>query len=53
MRVVARAFALPLRAAGVDASVAVRFVDPAGREEAAWLDRPRRTEQTLRDRAAR
>jgi hypothetical protein len=52
MREVARAFALPLRAAGVDASVAVRFVDPAGREEAAWLDRPRRTEEKLRDRAA-
>ncbi|HEX8621478.1 MAG TPA: DUF4230 domain-containing protein [Allosphingosinicella sp.] len=53
MRDVARAFALPLRAAGVDASVAVRFVDPAGREEAAWLDRPRRTEEALRDRAAK
>ena len=53
MREVARAFALPLRAAGIDASVAVRFVDPAGREEAAWLDRPRRTEEVLRDRQAR
>lgn len=53
MREVARAFALPLRAAGIEASVAVRFVDPAGREEAAWLDRPRRTEEALRDRAAR
>lgn len=53
MRDVARAFALPLRAAGIDASVAVRFVDPAGREEASWLDRPRRTEQVLRDRQAR
>jgi hypothetical protein len=53
MREVARAFALPLRAAGIEASVAVRFVDPAGREEAAWLDRPRRTEETLRDRSAR
>jgi hypothetical protein len=52
MREVARSFALPLRAAGIEASVAVRFVDPAGREEAAWLDRPRRTEDTLRDRAA-
>jgi hypothetical protein len=52
MREVARAFALPLRAAGIEASVAVRFVDPAGREEAAWLDRPRRTEEVLRDRAA-
>ena len=52
MREVARSFALPMRAAGIDASVAVRFVDPAGREEAAWLDRPRRTEETLRDRQA-
>jgi len=53
MRDVARSFALPLRAAGIEAGVAVRFVDPAGREEAAWLDRPRRTEDTLRDRQAR
>ena len=52
MREVARSFALPLRAAGVDASVAVRFVDPTGREEAAWLDRPRRLGETLRDREA-
>ena len=52
MREVARAFALPLRAAGIEASVAVRFVDPAGREQAVWLDRPRRTEETLRDRGA-
>ncbi len=53
MRDVARAFALPMRAAGIDAGVAVRFVDPAGREEASYLDRPRRTEDALRDRAAR
>lgn len=52
MRTVARAFALPLRAAGVEASVAVRFVDPAGREEASWLDRPRPLEAILRDRQA-
>jgi hypothetical protein len=52
MRDVARSFALPLRAAGIDASVAVRFVDPAGQEEAAFLDRPRRVEETLRDRQA-
>jgi hypothetical protein len=50
MREVARGFALPLRAAGIEASVAVRFVDPAGREEATWLDRPRRLDETLRDR---
>ncbi len=52
MRDVARAFALPLRAAGVEASVAVRFVDPAGKEEATFLDRPRPLEARLRDRAA-
>ncbi len=48
MRVVARSFALPLRAAGIDASVSVRFVDPAGREEASYLDRPNRVEDALR-----
>ncbi len=50
MREVARAFALPLRAAGIEASVAIRFVDPAGKEEASWLDRPRPLEARLRDR---
>jgi hypothetical protein len=50
MRDVARSFALPLRAAGIDASVAVRFVDPAGREEASFLDRPRRIEDRIRAR---
>lgn len=52
MRAVARAFALPLRSAGVEASVAVRFVDPSGKDEATWLDRPRPLEARLRDRAA-
>jgi uncharacterized protein DUF4230 len=52
MRDVARSFAMPLRAAGIEASVAVRFVDPAGREEALFLDRPRRIEDKLRDRQA-
>ena len=52
MRDVARSFAMPLRAAGVEASVSVRFLDPAGREEAMFLDRPRRLEETLRDRQA-
>jgi hypothetical protein len=32
--------------------VAVRFVDPAGREEAAFLDRARRIDEALRDRQA-
>ena len=52
MRNIARSFAMPLRAAGVEASVSVRFLDPAGREEAMFLDRPRRLEETLRDRQA-
>jgi len=52
MRVVARGFAAPLRAAGIDASVAVRFVDPAGAELASWLDRPRRTEDMIDARRA-
>jgi Protein of unknown function (DUF4230) len=52
MRLVAAAFAMPLRASGVDASVAVRFVDPGGKEEASLLDRPRRIEDALRDRQA-
>ena len=52
MRAVARSFAMPLRAAGVDASVAVRFVDPAGREESFFLDRPRRIDEAVRDRQA-
>jgi hypothetical protein len=52
MRLVARSFALPLRTAGIDASVAARFVDPAGREEAVFLDRPRHVEETVRDRQA-
>jgi len=52
MRTVARSFAMPLRAAGIDASVAVRFVDPAGREEGLFLDRTRRVDEAVRDRQA-
>ncbi len=52
MRDVARSFAMPLRTAGIDASVAVRFVDPAGGEEAYFLDRPRRIDEAVRDRQA-
>lgn len=52
MRDVARAFALPLRSAGIEASVAVRFIDPSGKEEAVYLDRPRPLEARLRDRQA-
>lgn len=49
MRIVARSFAMPLRAAGIDASVTVRFIDPAGREEASYLDRPNRVEDAVRN----
>ena len=52
MRIVARSFALPLRSAGIDASVAIRFVDPSGHEESFFLDRPRRIDETVRDRQA-
>jgi uncharacterized protein DUF4230 len=52
MRAVARSFAMPLRAAGIEASVAVRFLDSAGREEATFLDRPRRIDEAVRDRQA-
>ncbi len=48
MRDVARSFALPLRAAGIDASVAARFVDPSGAEQASFLDRPHRIEDRIR-----
>jgi len=52
MRTVARSFALPLRAAGIDASVTVRFTNPAGDEEAAFLDRPRRIDEAAANRSA-
>lgn len=50
MRIVARSFAMPLRSAGIDASVSVRFIDPAGREDASYLDRPNRIEDAVRNR---
>jgi hypothetical protein len=52
MRSVARSFAMPLRAGGIDASVAVRFLGPNGQEEAYFLDRPRRIDEAVRDRQA-
>lgn len=52
MRSVARSFAMPLRASGIEASVAVRFLAPDGREEAYFLDRPRRIDEAVRDRQA-
>jgi hypothetical protein len=50
LRDVARSFALPLRAAGIEASVAARFVGPNGRETASFLDRPLRIENRIRAR---
>jgi hypothetical protein len=50
MRLVARSFAMPLRAVGIDASVAVRFVDPAGEEQASYLDRRHPIEDAVRRR---
>jgi Protein of unknown function (DUF4230) len=50
LRDVARSFALPLRAAGIEASVAARFVGPDGRETAGFLDRPRRIDDRIRAR---
>jgi hypothetical protein len=50
LRDVARSFALPLRAAGIEASVAARFVGTDGRETASVLDRPRRMDDRIRAR---
>jgi len=50
MRIVARGFAVPLRAAGVPASVSVRFTDPSGEEIAVHLDRPARVEDAVEQR---
>lgn len=50
LRDVARSFALPLRAAGIEASVAARFVGPDGRETASFLDRTRRIDDRIRAR---
>lgn len=52
LRIVARGFAVPLRAAGIEATVATRFVDPAGRDLAVHLDRPPRIEDPIADRKA-
>lgn len=49
-RAVARSFALPLRAAGIEADVAVRFADEAGSEDPSYLDRSRRVEDVLQER---
>jgi hypothetical protein len=52
MRVVARGFALPLRASGIAASVSVRFTDASGEDLAVHLDRPPRIEDAVEDRRA-
>ena len=49
VRVVERSFAMPLRAAGIDARVSVRFADePSG--PPSYLDRSRRPEDVLKER---
>ena len=50
LRDVARSFAFPLRAGGIESSVAVRFVAPDGRETSSFLDRPLRIEDRIRAR---
>lgn len=51
VRVVERSFAMPLRAAGIDAKVAVRFADQPD-DEPSYLDRSRRPEDVLKERQA-
>lgn len=50
-RAVERSFAMPLRAAGVEAKVSVRFRDE-GSQDPSRLDRSRRVEDVLRERQA-
>lgn len=52
MRDVARGFAVPLRAAGIAASVSVRFTGPSGEDVAVHLDRPTRVEDAVEGRRA-
>jgi hypothetical protein len=51
-RAVERSFAMPLKAAGIDATVAVRFRDEPSADRS-QLDRSRRVEDVLRERQAR
>jgi hypothetical protein len=51
VRAVERSFAMPLRAAGIDAQVVVRFAGDAG-EDGSVLDRSRRIEDVLNERKA-
>ncbi len=48
-RAVARSFALPLRAAGIEANVAVRFADEPRDGEREYMDYSRRVEDVLAD----
>lgn len=48
-RAVARSFALPLRAAGIEANVAVRFADEPQGGEREYMDYSRRIEDVLAD----
>lgn len=49
-RAVERSFAMPLRAAGVDARVEVRFADEPAGSDPSQMDRSRRIEDVLRER---
>jgi hypothetical protein len=49
-RAVERSFAMPLKAAGIDAEVSVRFADE-GPQDASYMDRSRRMEDVLKERA--
>jgi hypothetical protein len=49
-RVVERSFAMPLKAAGIDAQVEARFADE-GTQDPSYLDRSRRMEDVLKERA--
>jgi hypothetical protein len=48
-RAVERSFAMPLKAAGIDAEVAVRFADEGSPDPSEW-DRSRRIEDVLEER---
>ncbi|MBA3678030.1 MAG: DUF4230 domain-containing protein [Sphingosinicella sp.] len=50
-RAVARSFAMPLRAAGIEANVEVRFATD-GNGDRSYLDRSRRIEEVLKDKQA-
>jgi hypothetical protein len=49
-RAVERSFAMPLRAAGIEAQVDVRFADEPGSRDPSLMDRSRRVEDVLKER---